>query len=144
MSATGRRGKFLYSIYHEGIGTEQEKIYATVGNDTKAQYLVDKYQIPRHRIFNSRNPSFKDGVLGDTNGKGVDVVLNSLSGENLHASWECVAEFGKMIEIGKRDMMGHGKLDMNSFLNNRSFIAFDLLGLALGRPDECQRQVDFK
>lgn len=49
-----------------------------------------------------------------------------------------------MIEIGKRDMMGHGKLNMNSFLNNRSFIAFDLLGLALGRPDECERQVNFK
>ncbi|KAJ5631672.1 fatty acid synthase S-acetyltransferase [Penicillium longicatenatum] len=91
------------------------EIYATVGSDAKAQYLIDKYQIPRHRIFNSRNPSFKDGVLGETNGKGVDIVLNSLSGESLHASWECVAEQGKMLEIGKRDMMGHGKLNMNPF-----------------------------
>ncbi|KAJ5532159.1 fatty acid synthase S-acetyltransferase [Penicillium frequentans] len=118
------------------------EIYATVGNDTKAQYLVDKYSIPRHRIFNSRNPSFKDGILDETNGMGVDIVLNSLSGENLHASWECVAEFGKMIEIGKRDMMGHGKLNMNPFLYNRSFIGVDLLGLSHAHPDEWRRLVE--
>jgi NADPH:quinone reductase-like Zn-dependent oxidoreductase len=38
-----------------------------------------------------------------TNGSGVDLVLNSLSGELLSISWKCVAPDGAMVEIGKRD-----------------------------------------
>ncbi|KAJ6172463.1 fatty acid synthase S-acetyltransferase [Penicillium chermesinum] len=107
------------------------EIYATVGSETKAQYLVDKFHIPRHRIFNSRTPAFKEDVLRETSGKGVDIVLNSLSGELLHASWECVKEFGSMMEIGKRDMMGHGKLNLDRFMGNRSFFGIDLNAVLL-------------
>ena len=82
------------------IGAE---IYATVGSEEKASYLVDEFGIPRNHIFNSRDSSFLEGVLDITDGKGVDVVLNSLSGELLNASWNCVATDGAMIEIGKRD-----------------------------------------
>jgi len=64
------------------------------------------FDIPRNHIFNSRNSSFLPDVMRETNGTGVDVVLNSLSGDLLHASWKCVAEFGKMVEIGKRDFIG--------------------------------------
>ncbi|KAE8381626.1 KR-domain-containing protein [Aspergillus bertholletiae] len=115
------------------------EIFATVGSDIKAQYLVDHHQIPRCRIFNSRSTSFKDDVMRETAGQGVDLVLNSLSGECLHASWECVAEFGKMVEIGKRDMIGHGTLNMDPFLGNRSFFGVDLHQMALQKPAELSR-----
>jgi NADPH:quinone reductase-like Zn-dependent oxidoreductase len=65
------------------IGAE---IFATVGTDEKVEYLVETYGIPRSRIFSSRNSEFLPGILRETGGKGVDVVLNSLSGELLHAS----------------------------------------------------------
>lgn len=64
--------------------------------------------------------------MRETAGRGVDLFLNSLSGDCLHASWECVAEFGKMIDIGKRDIMGNGKLSLNPFDGNRSFFGLDL------------------
>ncbi|PKY01888.1 KR-domain-containing protein [Aspergillus campestris IBT 28561] len=115
------------------------EIFATVGSEVKAQYLVDNHHIPRDRIFNSRNPSFKEDVLRVTGGRGVDTVLNSLSGECLHASWECVAEFGTMIEIGKRDMMGHGTLRMDHFQGNRSFVGFDLHHLGLQSAEKFHR-----
>lgn len=105
------------------IGAE---IYTTVGTSEKVNYLTDTVKIPADHIFDSRSASFLQGVLRKTNGRGVDLVLNSLSGELLHASWKCVAKFGKMVEIGKRDFMGHGKLDMDGFLGNRSFIGVDL------------------
>ncbi|XDG09180.1 hypothetical protein ABKA04_008795 [Annulohypoxylon sp. FPYF3050] len=101
-------------------------VYATVGNDEKVQFLLDNCHIPRNRIFNSRNDSFVEGIMRETNGVGVDLVLNSLSGELLHATWTCVAEFGSMIEIGKRDLIGNGKLDMNTFLANRSYCCVDI------------------
>ncbi|KAI1099372.1 fatty acid synthase S-acetyltransferase [Jackrogersella minutella] len=101
-------------------------IYATVGNEEKVQFLVNNYHIPRSKIFNSRNDSFVEGVMRGTKGEGVDVVLNSLSGELLHATWTCVADFGTMVEIGKRDLIGKGKLDMNTFLANRSYCCVDI------------------
>lgn len=64
-----------------------------------------------------------------TNGRGVDLVLNSLSGELLHASWRCVAEFGRMIELGKRDIMGHAQLNMDGFSGNRAYFGVDLFRL---------------
>lgn len=69
-----------------------------------------------------------------TNGKGVNLVLNSLSGDLLHASWQCVAPYGKMFEIGKRDFLGQGKLNMNLFGANRSFFGVDLTDMAVERP----------
>lgn len=77
--------------------------------------------------------------MNATGGRGVDVVLNSLSGELLHASWECVAKFGKMLEIGKRDILEHGRLALDLFHNNRTFYGIDLSELLLERPDTIQR-----
>ncbi|KAI3004518.1 hypothetical protein CBS147346_4860 [Aspergillus niger] len=105
------------------------EIYASVGSEEKASYLVKTFHIPRDRIFNSRDCSFLPGILRETDGRGVDVVLNSLAGELLHASWSCVAEFGKMIEIGKRDILEHGKLPMDAFGGNRAFFGVDLIRL---------------
>ncbi|KAI1743043.1 hypothetical protein F4680DRAFT_445514 [Xylaria scruposa] len=105
------------------VGAE---IYATVGTDDKATYLVENYEIPRNRIFDSRSSSFLEGVMRETGNKGVDVVLNSLSGELLHASWECVAEFGTLIELGRRDLLHGGKLDMRPFIANRNYCCVGL------------------
>ncbi|GAB1201010.1 hypothetical protein APSETT444_010394 [Aspergillus pseudonomiae] len=102
-------------------------IYATVGSEEKARHLIDNLNIPADHIFDSRSSSFLQGVLQKTEGRGVDLVLNSLSGDLLHASWQCVAKFGKMLELGKRDFLGHGLLEMDRFLDNRSFVGIDLL-----------------
>lgn len=70
------------------------EIYVTAGTEKKVDFLVTELGVPRERIFNSRDDSFARDIMRVTNGAGVDVVLNSLSGDLLHASWECVAEFG--------------------------------------------------
>ena len=67
------------------------EVYATVGTDEKKNFLVETYGINAENIFYSRDTSFAAGVLRRTGGRGVDVVLNSLSGEHLVASWECLA-----------------------------------------------------
>ncbi|GKZ35553.1 hypothetical protein AbraIFM66950_006217 [Aspergillus brasiliensis] len=105
------------------VGAE---VYATVGNVEKVAYLMDTFQLPRNKIFNSRNASFVDDLMRETDNRGVDLALNSLSGELLHATWKCIAPFGKMVEIGKRDLIGSGKLDMSPFLENRSYCCVDL------------------
>jgi len=72
--------------------------------------------------------------MAETNNRGVDLVLNSLSGELLHASWDCVAEFGAMVEIGKRDLIGQATLNMGAFQQNRSFIGVDISQILTDRP----------
>ena len=71
--------------------------------------------------------------------RGVDIVLNSLSGELLHALWHCVAEFGTMIELSKRDLAGFGKLDMENFLANRSYSCVDIGLMIEKRPEHVGR-----
>ncbi|KAJ6441348.1 KR domain-containing protein [Purpureocillium lavendulum] len=118
------------------------KIYATVGTEEKVQYLIDNHGIPRERIFHSRDASFREGIMKATGGRGVDMVLNSLSGDLLHASWQCVAKYGKMMEIGKRDMLEHGHLELDLFEGNRSFYGIDLRGLWFEMPANLLRLLD--
>lgn len=101
-------------------------MYATVGSTEKTSYLVETFALPRERIFNSRDSTFVRHVRAATKGRGVDIVLNSLSGELLHASWQCVAPYGKMLELGKRDILGKAQLDMDLFEDNRAFIGVDM------------------
>nr|ALQ33027.1 putative polyketide synthase [Fusarium subglutinans] len=111
------------------------EIYATVGNKEKREHLVKEYGISRERVFNSRDASFLDGVMRQTAGRGVDLVLNSLSGELLNASWKCVTKSGTLLELGKRDMASCGQLDMSRFLDNRSYCGIDMHYLVGWRPD---------
>jgi NADPH:quinone reductase-like Zn-dependent oxidoreductase len=61
-----------------------------------------------------------------TGGQGVDVVLNSLAGRLLQESFNCLREFGRFVEIGKRDLEQHSGLDMYPFTRNVSFMSVDL------------------
>ncbi|PLB37997.1 ketoacyl-synt-domain-containing protein [Aspergillus candidus] len=110
------------------------EVYVTVGTADKVEYLVNTYQISRSRIFHSRDASFYAELMRETNQRGVDIVLNSLSGELLHVSWNCVAKQGTMIEIGKRDILSHGMLPLSPFQHGRSFVVVDLfsVGSTLG------------
>ncbi|RYP54562.1 hypothetical protein DL768_000622 [Monosporascus sp. mg162] len=114
----------------QAVGAE---IFCTVGNEEKANHLVREFGIPRDHIFSSRDLSFERDVLAKTNGRGVDVVLNSLSGELLHASWDCVATFGCLVEIGKRDLVGKGSLALAPFQYNHSYICVDFAQIAYER-----------
>ncbi|RAH63166.1 fatty acid synthase S-acetyltransferase [Aspergillus piperis CBS 112811] len=134
-SACGGVGQAAIQL-SQMIGAE---VYATVGSVDKVLFLTENFGIPRSRIYNSRDSSFADKVLHDTEGRGVDVVLNSLSGELLHASWRCVASFGTMVELGKRDFLDYGMLSMNEFADNRTFSGVDLSVLIDKKPQVIQR-----
>ncbi|KAK5996225.1 Highly reducing polyketide synthase gloL [Cladobotryum mycophilum] len=117
------------------------EVYTTVGNEEKVQYLVQNHGLPRERIFNSRNASFYDDVMRATKGRGVDMVLNSLSGDLLHASWCCVAKWGRMMEIGKRDIVERGRLALDMFSDNRTYYGINLDGM-FERPKMFRRLME--
>lgn len=114
------------------IGAE---IYATAGSEEKRQFIHRKYGISYDHIFSSRDASFVRGVMAMTGQKGVDVVLNSLSGPLLSASWTCIARFGRFVEIGKRDIYSDSFLDMEPMRRAATFAALDLVQVAEHRGD---------
>lgn len=56
-----------------------------------------------------------------TNGKGVDYVLNSLADDKLHASIRCLGSGGTFLEIGKFDMANNTKIGLGDFLKEIAF-----------------------
>ncbi|KAH8664734.1 polyketide synthase [Xylariales sp. PMI_506] len=120
-AAAGGLGQALIQIA-KMIGAE---IFATVGNNAKKQAVIDLGVKPDH-IFSSRDMSFAQGIKRITAGKGVDVVVNSLAGEGLRKSWECLAPYGRFIEVGKKDILGNSGLDMRPFLENTLFAGVNL------------------
>ncbi|KAI5862010.1 reducing type I polyketide synthase [Durotheca rogersii] len=105
------------------VGAE---VYATVGTQEKRDFLKSRFGIPDERIFSSRSKAFGEQILSYTGGKGVDVILNSLTGDLLDESWRIIADGGTMVEIGKKDILDRNSLAMEPFNRNASFRALDL------------------
>lgn len=101
-------------------------VYVTVGSPEKKQLLMERYGIEATHCFSSRHVSFAQRLLQATAGKGVDVVLNSLSGLALTETWRCIAPLGRFVEIGKRDMLASKNLPMDPFQRNVSYSSVDL------------------
>ncbi|KAH6720961.1 KR domain-containing protein [Leptodontidium sp. MPI-SDFR-AT-0119] len=91
----------------------------------KRKFLADSYGIPENRMFSSRTTKFAKEILRETNGRGVDVIINSLVGEMLDESWRIVADGGTLVEIGKKDIVDRNMLSMEPFDRNCSFGAMD-------------------
>jgi myxalamid-type polyketide synthase MxaB len=79
------------------VGAE---IFATTGSEPKRDYLRS---IGVPYIFNSRDDAFADEIMQVTQGKGVNIVLNSLADEFIVKSFSVLADHGCFLEIGKRD-----------------------------------------
>ncbi|KAJ6443718.1 Polyketide synthase [Purpureocillium lavendulum] len=121
-SASGGLGIAAIQIC-QFIGAE---VYATVGTEEKATFLVNNFNVPRENIFNSRSTVFAKKLMAATKGYGVDVILNSLTGDILDESWRCIADGGTMVELGKRDMLDRNYLSMEPFGRNASYRCFDM------------------
>jgi len=127
-AATGGVGLAAVQL-SQMVGAE---IFATAGNPQKREFLRSlgiKY------VMDSRSVAFADEVMELTDGKGVDVILNSLAGEFIPKSLSVLAKFGRFLEIGKRDIYENSQLGLYPFRNNLSFFAIDLGQVWLERPD---------
>lgn len=115
------------------------EIFTTVGSNDKKQFIMQNYGIPEDHIFYSRDVSFGAALRRATDGLGVDVVLNSLAGDVLRETWDCLAPFGRFVEIGKADITKNSRLEMAQFENNVSFSSVDLTKVAGQRPKLMKR-----
>ncbi|XP_045539247.1 fatty acid synthase-like [Papilio machaon] len=98
------------------------EVFTTVGTPEKRAFIKKLFpQLKDSHIGNSRDTSFEDMIRRETKGKGVDVVLNSLSDEKLQASVRCLGYRGRFLEIGKFDISNNTPIGMYYFLKETSF-----------------------
>ena len=75
------------------------EVVATAGSEWKRELLRSTGVA---HVLDSRSACFADEIMALTNGRGVDLILNSLSGELIEASFRVLARGGRFVEIGKR------------------------------------------
>jgi myxalamid-type polyketide synthase MxaB len=77
------------------------EVFATTGA-AKQRYLR---ALGVRYVYDSRSTAFGEQIRADTDGVGVDVVLNSLTGAGfIEASLRALGRSGQFVEIGKRDI----------------------------------------
>ncbi|CAB9503931.1 Mycocerosic acid synthase-like polyketide synthase [Seminavis robusta] len=103
------------------------EIFTTVGSDSKRAFLLDRFpNLKESHILDSRSNYFKSQLLKLTNGRGVDIVLNSFSGERLLKSVEALAKYGHFIDISRYDAFENHQLPMKHFLKNITYSSIAL------------------
>jgi acyl transferase domain-containing protein/NADPH:quinone reductase-like Zn-dependent oxidoreductase len=89
-------------------------------------------------VYDSRSTDFADQILADTDGAGVDVVLNSLTNEGfVEATVRATAQNGRFAEIAKRDIWTPEQMAAA-----RPDIAYEIVALdetTLREPEQIKR-----
>jgi len=111
------------------VGAE---VFATAGSEEKRAYLRG---LGVEHVMDSRSLDFAGQILDATDGQGVDLVLNSLTGEAIHKGLSVLAPYGRFLEIGKRDIYQNTRIGLLPFQKNLSYFAIDLDKMARERPE---------
>jgi mycocerosic acid synthase len=128
-SATGGVGQAAIAIAR-AAGAE---VFATAGSPQRRALLHD-WGI--EHVYDSRSIEFAEQIRQDTNGYGVDIVLNSLIGPAQRAGFELLAVGGRFVEVGKADVFANNKLGMLPFHRNLTFTYLDLVTTLVNNPDQ--------
>ncbi|MFC5662552.1 SDR family NAD(P)-dependent oxidoreductase [Kitasatospora misakiensis] len=107
------------------------EVIATAGSEPKRARLRE---LGVRHVFDSRDLSWADQVRAATGGRGVDVVLNSLTGAAIPLGLEVLAEGGRFVEVGKADIYGGRTLALDAFRKGITLASLDLAAVIARRP----------
>lgn len=108
------------------------RVLATASTPQKRALLQE---LGAAEVADSRSDDFVSMVQSASRGLGVDVLVNSLSGQLFAASIGLMAAGGRFVELGKRDIYGQDDLPLSFFREGRSFAAVDLDALVWRHPE---------
>ncbi|WP_339216275.1 zinc-binding dehydrogenase [Ornithinibacillus sp. FSL M8-0202] len=106
------------------------RVFGTVGSREKFRVA---YEAGADHVFTYDD--FSDNILELTDGIGVDIILDSMSGKVSEASMSCLAEYGRLVHFGNSSgEVGHFKT--NELHNScRSVLGFSLGNTRKKRPE---------
>ncbi|WP_375461264.1 SDR family NAD(P)-dependent oxidoreductase [uncultured Enterovirga sp.] len=97
-------------------------VVATAGSPEKRDLLRS---LGVEHVLNSRSAAFADDIRR-LRREGVNIVLNSLSGEAMERGLSTLAPFGRFIELGKRDYVANTQIGLRPFRRNLSYFGVDV------------------
>jgi acyl transferase domain-containing protein/NADPH:quinone reductase-like Zn-dependent oxidoreductase/surfactin synthase thioesterase subunit/ubiquinone/menaquinone biosynthesis C-methylase UbiE/NAD(P)-dependent dehydrogenase (short-subunit alcohol dehydrogenase family) len=118
-TASGGVGIAAINLIHHYGG----EVFATAGTDEKREFLKS---LGVKHIFDSRKLDFKDKIMSITNGKGVDIILNTIAGKAITQNFHSLSHGGRFIELGKTDIYSNKRINLRPFGNNVSYFGVDL------------------
>ena len=98
-----------------GVGLAAIQLARAAGAEVYATASARKRDYLRalgvEHVFDSRTTAFGEDILAATGGAGVDMVLNSLTGEGfIEASLSCLAQRGRFVEMGRVDILSEDEM----------------------------------
>lgn len=106
-------------------------IFTTVESATEKQLLIDRYGVLPERIFSGGSPHLVDGIRSLTARRGADVIFNSRSGGE---SWECIAPYGRYVEIVQSDVTSNSTIPVDVLRNNVCLSSINLGAMSIDKP----------
>ena len=124
-----------------GTGMAAVRLAQQMGAEVYATASLGKWEFLRSQhithIFNSRTLDFAEEIMAETASQGVNVVLNSLSGEFIAQSLAVLAPQGRFLEIGKREIWTPAQV--TEARPDVSYHVVDLMTVAHNQPDHIHR-----
>ncbi|KAM9982459.1 hypothetical protein ACTFIZ_006979 [Dictyostelium cf. discoideum] len=116
--------KLLKSKQHIG------NVFVTIGGSKeKKQYLLDNYGDIITKIFSTETSSvskrFSDRIK-KINGKGVDLILDTLSGEFMKYNFDALSEIGRISCLSMTQLIDNDNIDLNNFKYNVGYNTIDI------------------
>ena len=110
------------------------RVFVTTSSTESKELLREMYDIPEDHIFSRENGKYVQTIQDLTSGVGVDVVLSCHSGGGDMTSWECVAPFGRLVELDSKTHTVNLGLPLAPSTKNIVFATVDLQEIIRERP----------
>lgn len=112
-------------------------VYATVGGEEKKRFLIEKVGLPASHIFSSRDVTDLHRAMREaSDGRGFDVVLSAVRGQDmLYETFQIMAPLGRLIDVGRIDVMAGSRLSLELFQKSITFASFDLGHILENSPE---------
>lgn len=128
-TAAGGTGLMLVQLAQEAGA----RIFATAGHAEKLEYLKN---LGVEETINYRQQDFAAEILRRTNGRGVDVVFNTLAGDAIQKGLDLLAPSGRYVEIALTGLKAAGTLDFSRLTRNQAFGSVNLFEALRANLDE--------
>ncbi|HEX8171687.1 MAG TPA: type I polyketide synthase [Thermoanaerobaculia bacterium] len=133
----GRHDRILIHAAAGGVGLAAvqlaqaagAEIYATAGSPEKRDHLR---ALGVEHVFSSRTPEFAKAILERTAGRGVTMVLNSLTGEFIPESFRALTSEGRFLEMGKIGIWSEERVAAVD--SSIVYLPFDLAAVSRDNP----------
>jgi myxalamid-type polyketide synthase MxaB len=126
-----------------GVGQAAVQIAQMIGAEVMGTASVGKWELLRsqgvEQIYNSRTLEYGEEIRRATGGEGVDVILNSLTGDYIPTNLKVLKQGGRFVEIGKLGIWGEEQ--MQAERADVAYFPFDLLEISAQDPHILQEML---